>query len=63
MDFLNELFGIYKQTNRIKFKEPKELSNQAAKFGDIVHIFIRFILFASIFYQNILIFKKNSFYS
>jgi len=39
MDFLNELFGIYKQTNRIKFKEPKELSNQTAKFGDIIEIY------------------------
>jgi len=40
MDLLSELFGIYKQTNRIKFKKPKELSNRTTKFGDIIEIYI-----------------------
>ena len=40
MDFLSELFGIYQKTNKIKFKEPKKLSNQTAKFGDIVELWI-----------------------
>jgi len=39
MDFLNQVFNVYKQTNRIKFKEPEELSNQTAKFGDIIEIY------------------------
>jgi hypothetical protein len=39
MDFLNELFDVYKKTNKIKFKEIKETSNQQMDFGDIIEIY------------------------
>jgi len=39
MDLLNQLFSVYKQANKIKFKELK-MSNQTAKFGDIIEIYI-----------------------
>jgi len=39
MDFLNQLFSVYRQANKIKFKEPKQMSNQTAKFGDIIEIY------------------------
>jgi hypothetical protein len=39
MDFLNQLFSVYRQANKIKFKEPKQMYNQTAKFGDIIEIY------------------------
>jgi len=39
MDFLNELFDVYRKANKIKFKEPEQMSNQTAKFGDIIEIY------------------------
>jgi len=40
MDFLDQLFSVYKQANKIKFKAPEQMSNQTAKFGDIVELWI-----------------------
>jgi len=52
--------GVIKSIDKFNFaiKLLKKTKNDF-----IVHIFIHFILFTSIFYQNILIFKKNLFYS
>ena len=56
MDAGSEHVGLSAVTDK------KELfAAQAQLRTDIVHIFIRFILFYSIFYQNILIFKKIHF--
>jgi len=38
-NFLDQLFSVYTQANKVIFKEPKELSNQTTKFGDIIEIY------------------------
>jgi len=37
MDFLSEIFSVYKQSSKIE--APKQMSNQTTKFGDIIEIY------------------------
>ena len=40
MDTLKQLLNVYRQANKIKFKEPKQMSNQTLQFGDILEIYV-----------------------
>lgn len=40
MEFLEELFEVYKHTNKIKAKMPNLLDNKQLKFGDVIEIYI-----------------------
>jgi len=39
MDTLNQLFRLYKETNKIKVPEQQQMSSQSLQFGDVLEIY------------------------
>jgi hypothetical protein len=39
MDFLSEIFSIYKRSSSNKIEAPEQMSNQTLQFGDIIEIY------------------------